>query len=150
MRKTGFGLRASGFGLAMVLAIAACKHDAPATTTTPTGGSDVIATPPAKKQTPYEARRETACKALGKKMTACAVEGAKADVAAGKGTQKDLDEQTKPEVLERNTEKATHECERITTTYQLRVVEVCQEKETQCDPLFACLEHINDTPPAKP
>lgn len=134
---------------AILVLLVACKHDGG--TTTPTGGAgsgSAAAAPVVDKRTPYEQRRDVACHKLGKRITACAVEDAKKQVAAGKLKQTDFNEITKPEILAKNTDEATEACMKIVTTHQLRVVEVCQEQESECDPMNACLEHVNDGEPA--
>lgn len=129
----------------LVVALAACTHKA----TTPVGGDGSGSAPPPKDtRTPYQVRRDATCGTLGPRMTACAVADAKAALAAGKITKADFDASTKQPILDKNTAETIAECKKIQTTYQLRVVEVCQEQEHDCDPLAACLGHLNDPPPA--
>jgi hypothetical protein len=77
-------------------------------------------------------------------MTACAVEDAKKELAAGKVKQKDFDASTSPDVQRKNTEEFIKACEKAQySSRQVRVLEVCQTEETQCEPLLACLDNLN-------
>jgi hypothetical protein len=97
-------------------------------------------------RTPIERRRDAACDALGPKITACAVEDARADLAAGKIAQAQLDRDTAPEVLRKNTAEFLRTCKSAEySSRQVRVLEVCFHDEAQCAPLLECLGHLNDT-----
>ncbi len=130
--------------LILVLALVACGPKK-ANNVSNTGDGSAAAPPP-DTRTAIEKRRDGACETLGPKITACALEDAKKALAAGQVKQKDFDESTKPEILKKNTEKFIEECEHPKTAYssrQIRVLEVCQEQETQCEPLLACLDNLN-------
>ena len=123
--------------LLLIATLAACTHK-PAETPAPKD-----------TRTPYQIRRDAACKTLGPKITACALADIKAALAAGTVSKKVFDEATAKETLDKNTNAAIESCEKIQTTFQLRVIEVCQEKETECEPMTTCLDHVNDPPAAK-
>jgi hypothetical protein len=131
---------------AAVLA-AACGGSQPPPPTTPT-------TPPpaADTRTAIERRRDAACDLLAPVLTQCAVDGAKADLAAGKVSQEDFAKDVSPKFLQINSDKWISTCKVPMSTRQVRVLEVCHQQETQCDPLLACLDHLNDHPsqPAAP
>jgi hypothetical protein len=91
-----------------------------------------------------EKRRDAACGSLGPRITACAVEDAKVELAAGKIKQKDFDANTAPDVQRKNTEEFVDACEKAQySSRQIRVLEVCQREESQCEPLLACLDNLN-------
>lgn len=125
----------------LVLAIAACGGKQQ--TATPNGGDDAVA-PVKDTRTPLEQRRDTACEPLGARITACAVEDAKRDLAAGKTTQQQFDQDTSAGVQRKNTEEFVKACkQKQYSSRQVRVLEVCQSAESQCDPLLACLDNLN-------
>jgi hypothetical protein len=95
-------------------------------------------------RTPLVQRRDAACEALGPKITQCAVADAKQAARDGKITQKKLSEITEPPILAKNTEKFVEKCEVQMSSRQVRVLEVCNHAESECDPLLACLEHLHD------
>ena len=95
-------------------------------------------------RTEIERRRDTACETLGPKITACAVEDARAQLAAGQTKQKDFDANTAPDVQRKNTEEFIKNCQSAQySSRQVRVLEVCQREETECEPLLACLDNLN-------
>jgi hypothetical protein len=90
-------------------------------------------------------RRDAACGVLGPRLTACAVDDAKADFAAGKIDRAQLDADTAPAIQAKHTAKFLETCRGArTSSRQVRVLEVCGQQETQCAPLLACLDHLND------
>ena len=100
-------------------------------------------------RTQIDSRRDAACEQLGPKITACAVEDARADLAAGKIDKAQLDRDTAPEILRKNTEKFLEACKRASySSRQVRVLEVCFREETRCAPLLDCLGHLSDKPAA--
>lgn len=132
--------------LALVFVLlAACGGKQTTTTTDP----EPKLAPPLDPRTPLEKRRDAACETLGPELTQCALAEAKADLAAGKVKQEQFDQDTKTEVLHKNTDEFIKQCEQPMSSRQVRVLEVCQQQETQCDPLAACLDHLNDKPAAK-
>jgi hypothetical protein len=129
--------------LIVVLAIAACRHKQPA----PVSNQGSAEDPPGvvtDTRTELEKRRDGACETLGPKITACAVEDAKRGLAAGRVKQKDFDATTAPEVQRKNTEEFIEQCRKNPfSSRQVRVLEVCQQEESQCEPLLACLDNLN-------
>lgn len=113
---------------------------------TPTTGS--AETGPVKDtRNEFQKRLATACESVGKRITECAVADAKKEVDAGRMTQKDFDLNTKPEILEKNTDEFVKKCDLpAMTSRQVRVLEVCHKEETECDPFLDCLSHLNDKP----
>jgi hypothetical protein len=99
---------------------------------------------PADTRSAIEKRRDTACEALGPRITACAVEDAKKDVASGKVTQAQFDQDASPDVQHKNSAEFIKDCEsHAYSSRQVRVLEVCPQAETVCDPMLACLDNIN-------
>jgi hypothetical protein len=127
--------------LAIVLLLAACGSSQPETTT-PTTDPD----PPgvvADTRTELERRRDTACDTLVPRLTQCAVDDAKAELEAGRITQAKYNEITASGVQAKNSDEAEKECKVELSSRQVRVLEVCQTAETECDPLIACLGNLN-------
>jgi hypothetical protein len=128
--------------VALIIALAACG-----------GGKSTGPSEPAPKdsgvakdtRTPFEQRLETACMNVAKKLTACAVADTDADLAAGKTTQKEHDELVAPKYTEALTTKSFDQCNQPDkrSSRQIRVLEVCLEEETECEPLLDCLDHMN-------
>lgn len=114
----------------------------------PTTGSGSAETGPVKDtRNEFQKRLAVACESVGKRITDCAVADAKKEVDAGRMTQKDFDLNTKPEILEKNTEEFVKKCDLpAMTSRQVRVLEVCHKEETECDPFLDCLSHLNDKP----
>ena len=99
---------------------------------------------PADRRTPIELRRDAACEELGPRLTDCAIADARATMTAEELAKLDL-EKTAP----RNTEEFIAACKRQQlSSRQVRVYEVCLREETECEPLIACLDHVNE--PAAP
>jgi hypothetical protein len=128
--------------LVLVLVLAACG---PKQTTPVSNAGDADPPGPVRDtRTEIERRRDTACETLGPRITACAVEDAKREIAAGRVTQKDFDANTAPEVQRKNTEKFVEACqEQSYSSRQVRVLEVCPQEESQCEPMLACLDNLN-------
>jgi hypothetical protein len=128
--------------LVLVVAIAACGTKS--STPIANSGSGEAAPPAKDTRSEIERRRDGACETLGPKITACAVADAKAELAAGRLKQKDFNEATAPEVQRKNTEEFMKKCTGAQySSRQVRVLEVCQQQETECEPLLACLENLN-------
>lgn len=129
--------------LVVVLAAACGSKQSPGVSNSGSGAGESTA-PVKDTRTEIEKRRDAACETLGPKMTACAVEDAKRDLAAGKVKQKDFDANTSKDVQAKNTEEFVKACEKTPySSRQVRVLEVCQREETQCEPLLACLDNLN-------
>lgn len=95
-------------------------------------------------RTPFEKRLDEACKAVEPKIVECTVADAKAEVAAGRMKQKDFDELTKPQFLEKLADEWDEKCDRRErSSRQVRVLEVCHKEETECAPLLDCLAHFD-------
>ena len=126
--------------LALVLLVA-CGGTQPAPVNNGSGTDPT----PTDTRTAIERRRDTACEKLAARNTACAVADAKNDLAAGKVTQKQFDADTSQQVQAKLSQKFREKCEaQHLNSYQVRVYEVCMREETECDPLLACLTHVND------
>ncbi len=125
--------------LVLVLALSACGKSQ-----TPVSNQGSGEGPVKDTRTAVERRRDTACESLGPRVTDCAVEDAKAALAAGTLKQKDYDAITKPEIKSKNTHEFVKDCAaKELSSRQVRVLEVCQKEETECDPLVACLDNLN-------
>lgn len=124
--------------LALLVLLAACgpKHSTPVNNDEPTG--------PAKDtRTEIEKRRDTACESLGPRVTACAVDDAKADFAAGKTSKEQFEKDTASGVVKKNTEEFIKDCRAHQySSRQIRVLEVCQKEETECDAMLSCLDNL--------
>ena len=133
--------------LIFLVALAACGHKGStpiANEGSGAGSGSAAPVGPADTRNELEKRRDAACETLGPKVTQCAVDDAKRELAAGKVKQKDFDANTAPEVLRKNTDEFIKQCEKPQySSRQVRVLEVCQREETQCEPLLACLENLN-------
>lgn len=129
--------------LVIVVALAACGKSSTPIANAGSGSGEGVA-PANDTRTAIEKRRDAACQTLGPRITTCAVEDAKKDLAAGKVKQKDFDLNTSPDVQRKNTEKFVDACEKSPySSRQVRVLEVCQQEESQCEPLLACLDNLN-------
>jgi hypothetical protein len=126
-----------------VLLVATACGPKPSTSSVSNGGSAEPTRPAQDTRTEIEKRRDAACESLGPRVTSCALDDTKADYAAGKVSKAQFDKDTAPGILEKNTEKYVDEC--IHASYssrQIRVLEVCQKEETECEPLLACLDNV--------
>ncbi len=131
--------------LILVVVLAACgnKSSTPIANGGSGAGSDT-AQAPKDTRSEIEKRRDTACQTLGPRITTCAVEDAKKALAAGSLKQKDFDANTAPEVLRKNTDEFIKACEQSQySSRQVRVLEVCQAQETECEPMLTCLDNLN-------
>jgi hypothetical protein len=138
--------QATGNGFAVVIAfLVACGG--PQNTGSGSGAGTGSAPASHDTRTAIEKRRDAACEQLGARNTACAVADAKRDLDAGKVTKQQFDQDTSPQVRAKLTEKFVEKCEKQhLNSFQVRVYEVCMHEETECDPLLACLQHVNDAP----
>jgi hypothetical protein len=127
-----------------LLALVACSGSQ-----TPPPANDSTPPPPAHDtRTPFEQRRDTACKQLAPRLTQCAAQDAKADLDAGKTTPQQYQQDTAPKVLDKNTQDFIDKCTawRDMSSRQVRVLEVCFQQETECGPLRACLDNLTAKP----
>jgi hypothetical protein len=128
--------------LALVLALAACGGSAPP----PAQPPQPPAHGPADTRTPIEKRRDVAAEAIAKHATKCAVDDAHDELAAGKISQKQFDSETAAEVQTKLTADWIDKLEVPLSSFQVRVLEVCNRDATTCDELHECIQHINDKP----
>jgi hypothetical protein len=128
--------------LLVTLLAAACGNKS----TTPVGGSGSGSSSGVVEDTrsPYLKRRDVACNKVGKRLVACAVADAKADLEAGKIKQEQYDKDTSADVTAKLASEWNKTCIKPGTTRQLRVLEVCEQEESECEPLVECLAHLND------
>jgi hypothetical protein len=132
--------------LVIVVALAACGSKQPAPVSNGGSGTTGPAPGPADTRSAIEKRRDVACESLGPRITTCAVGDAKKALAAGQISQAQYNEITASGVLAKNTEEFVEACKAPKTPYssrQVRVLEVCQNEETECEPLMACLDNLN-------
>lgn len=129
--------------LLVIAVLAACggKQPPPSEPTEPPG-------PVADTRTELEKRLDAACKALEPKIVECTVADAKAAHAAGKLTKAQLDELTKPPILEKLADEWEEKCDkRDRSSRQVRVLEVCFKEEQECAPLMDCLLYVDNPNP---
>jgi len=89
-------------------------------------------------RTAIEKRRDTACEHIQPKLTQCAVADAKATMSP-----KELADLKPDELLNAHKQKFLKECKgSAMSSRQVRVLEVCDREETECDPLADCLKHL--------
>jgi hypothetical protein len=133
--------------LLVVVALAACGTKSNTPVANSGSGSAVEEPPtPTDSRSEIERRRDTACETLGPRITACAIADAKAAAASGKLKQKDYEALTAPDVQRKNTDEFIKACKHPKSEYssrQVRVLEVCQKEESECEPLLSCLENLN-------
>jgi hypothetical protein len=130
--------------LVFLVALAACGSKSSTPVANGGSGAGEQVAPPKDTRSEIERRRDGACETLGPKITACAVADAKAELAAGRMKQKDFDANTAPDVQRKNTEEFVKKCTSVRySSRQVRVLEVCQQQETECEPLLSCLDNLN-------
>jgi hypothetical protein len=96
-----------------------------------------------KADSPIHARRNAACEKVGAKVAACAVEDTRNDKAHPPTADELRDLPKTEEIDKREFIKKCVASEM--SSRQVRVMEVCVAKETECDPFLACLDHMNDS-----
>lgn len=128
--------------------LAACGNKS--STPVANGGSGAAAEEPpgpvTDTRTEIERRRDTAADAIAKRAVTCAVEDAKRAVDAGEITHKQFEEQTKPELREALYNDWMKKLTVPLSSFQVRVLEVCDREAGTCDELHDCMQHINDKP----
>ncbi len=130
-------------GIVVIAMLAACGGKQ----TPKGGGGDGSSDPKGVVQdtrTLIEKRRDVSCDELAPRLTQCAVDEAKLDAAAGKISKAELEKDTAPDILRKNTDEAKKACKVPMSSRQVRVLEVCLKAETECAPLQDCLGHLND------
>jgi hypothetical protein len=94
-------------------------------------------------QTELERRRDAACESLAPRLTDCAIADARATMSPDELAKLDL-EKTAPV----HTQKFLESCKAQTlSSRQVRVYEVCQREESDCEPLIACLDNASPQRP---
>jgi hypothetical protein len=84
-----------------------------------------------------KARQDAACETLGPRITECAIADARKTMSKEELAELDL-EKTGPA----HTQKYVDECKAADYSQrQVRVMEVCQKEESECEPMLACLEN---------
>jgi hypothetical protein len=86
-------------------------------------------------------RQYAACDLVIPRLTDCAVADAKAKMSAAEYAKLDV-EHTAPIHTRENLKKCKHD---YMSSRQVRVYEVCDREETECEPLVACLENAKPT-----
>jgi hypothetical protein len=96
---------------------------------------------PPPPENELQRRQYAACDLVIPRLTACAVADAKAKMSAEEYAKLDV-EHTAPIHTRENAKK----CKRgYMSSRQVRVYEVCDQAETECEPLVACLENAKPT-----
>lgn len=130
--------------IALALLLAACGNKSQTPVSNSGSGEADPPGPVEDTRTELERRRDTACETLGPRITECAANDAKAALAAGTIKQAEYDAITKPEVRAKNTQEFVDSCQKAQySSRQVRVLEVCQKEESECDPMLACLDNLN-------
>jgi predicted small lipoprotein YifL len=124
--------------LAFAFALGACGGSQPPPPAQPQAPPDT--------RTPIEKRRDAAAEAIAKRATRCAVDDAHHELEAGKISQKQYDSETGADVQAKLTDDWIHKLEVPLSSFQVRVLEVCNRDATGCDDLNECIQHINDKP----
>ncbi len=130
-----------------ILLLAACGSKSNESTT-PSGTSSDPPPPMKDTRTEFEKRLDAACSALGPTLTTCAVSDANEKLRTGEIKQAEFDEITKPAIIEKLAREWRETCYQPAkfTSYQVRVLEVCKQSETECGPLQDCLDNLNKRP----
>ncbi len=129
--------------LLLLALLAACGSTSSTPVANAGSGAAEPSGPATDTRTEIERRRDTACEALGPRITECAVADAKRDLAAGKVSQEQFDKDTSADIQHALTSKYIENCEQSEySSRQIRVLEVCQREESECEPLLACLDNL--------
>jgi hypothetical protein len=125
--------------LIAMLVLAGCpKKSAP-----PVEDDDTLPDPPGKKPEPeppaptteLQKRQYAACDRVIPRLTDCAVEDAKKNLSPEEAADA-------AEAAPIHTREYTRKCKNsYMSSRQVRVYEVCDREETECEPLVACLEN---------
>lgn len=136
--------------LVLAILVASCGNPKSGDTTTPSGSNTEPPTPMKDTRSEFEKRLDAACNALGPTLTTCAVSDANEKLRKGEITQKQFDEVTKPEIVHKLDDEWRKNCYQPTklSSRQVRVLEVCKQAETECEPLLDCLKNFSPTKPA--
>ena len=133
--------------LAAIMVLAACpKKAAP-----PPEEDDTLPDPPGQKGEPeppppeneLQRRQYAACDRVIPRLTACAVEDARRNL-----TPEQFEEEQIEEAAPIHTREYTKKCKNnYMSSRQVRVYEVCDREETECEPLVACLDNAKPETP---
>jgi hypothetical protein len=96
---------------------------------------------PPPPETELQKRQYAACELVIPRLTACAVADAKAKMSAEEYAKLDV-EHTAPIHTRENVKKCKRD---YMSSRQVRVYEVCDREETECEPLVACLDNAKPT-----
>jgi hypothetical protein len=139
--------------IAIVL-VAACGGSKPAPANPGSGSASASPSPSdddtltethAANDTPIHQRRNAACEQVGAKVSACAVEDTRNDTQHPP-TADELKQLDQTAAIDKR--EFIKKCEATEmSSRQVRVMEVCVQQETACDPFLACLDHMNDKTP---
>jgi hypothetical protein len=130
----------------LVLTIAACGGKTPPPNNN--GSGEELKGVVKDTRTEFQKRRDTGCEQVANKLTACALEDLKAEFAKGAITEAVYKESSTPAYLAYYTKKYVDSCRMgVTSSRQIRVLEVCYREETECDPLAECV--ANNIQPQK-
>jgi hypothetical protein len=122
----------------VVIAMAACG---PKVNPAPVGNTAAVAAP---ARSPLEERQAKGCAAVAPTLTACAIADAKANMTPEKFAELQADK-----LAAKHTSEFIKSCTKVAySSRQVRVLEVCQREETECDPLIACLSNLDAQQPA--
>jgi hypothetical protein len=130
----------------LVLALAACPKRAsppvedddtlPDPGTGSPGGTQGEPEPP-PPETELQRRQYAACDRVIPRLTACAVEDARRNLSPEEFEKEQIEE-----AAPIHTREYTRKCKNnYMSSRQVRVYEVCDREETDCEPLVACLEN---------
>ena len=114
---------------------------------TPPPAEPVAPVEPAEPaQTELERRRDAACEALGPRLTECAIADARKTMSPDEVAKLEVDK-----LRPVHTRKFVESCQaQSLSSRQVRVYEVCQREETECEPLIACLDNARPKDAAAP
>jgi hypothetical protein len=136
--------------LAFLLTLAACPKKAPPAEDDtlpdpvpgggPGHGTGAEPEPPAPENE-LQRRQYAACDLVIPRLTDCAVADAKANMSAEEYAKLDV-EHTAPIHTRENVNKCKRD---YMSSRQVRVYEVCDREETECEPLVACLDNAKPT-----
>jgi hypothetical protein len=126
-----------------VAALSGCGGGKPASggASEPSGDGTAALSPEEQKRqealAALKARQDGACETLGPRITECAIADARKSMSKEELAELDL-EKTGPA----HTQKYVDECKSADySARQVRVMEVCQKEESECEPMLACLEN---------
>jgi hypothetical protein len=112
-----------------------CLAGCPKKASPPVEDDDTL--PEAPPTTELQRRQDAACDRVIPRLTACAVEDARRNM-----TPEEFEKEQIEEAAPVHTREYTKKCKSsYMSSRQVRVYEVCDREETECEPLVACLEN---------